>query len=278
MRSISWILAGVSLAVSTSAFAQSREELLAGRRCDGELTFVIGRDSNASDPLAAVDGRRQQVRQVGREEYELSGPGRFTRDDTDRARPFTYTCRVDLRSGRIDARYRWTNDGGGGFDRPGSSAPATRPSFGGNGMPEGTLWQAGAIVGRGSRKGLDVDGGNRADTAKIHLWEYGGGSNQRWEIIDLGRNHYAIVNQATDKVLQVNRGELADGASITQSRWNSTDHQRWRIERTSGDYYRIVNVNSGKCLDVEGAATGNGARIQQWSCSGGDNQAWKIDK
>lgn len=278
MRWMTFALAGVSLLVSSAAFAQSREELLAGRRCDGELNFVIGRDANASDPLAAVDGRRQQVRQIGREEFELTGPGRFTRDSTDRARPFTYVCRVDLRSGRIDAQYRWANDGGG-FDRPGPSPapPPVRSRFGDDG-PEGTLWQSGALIGRGSRKGIDIEGGGRADSAKIQLWQYGGGSNQRWEVIDVGRGQYAIINQSTDKVLQVSRGDLADGAALSQSRWTGADHQRWRFERTSSDFYRIVNVNSGKCIDVEAAATSNGAKIQQWNCSGGDNQAWKFEK
>jgi hypothetical protein len=261
--------------------------MLAVRRCDSELNFILARDNGGRNPDANIDGRRSQARQTSDTQWELSGPGTFVRDSNDRGRPFTYTCRVDVRSGQVTARYQWTGNSAwdNEYDQPNSGYPppstSSRWGWGNrntNSTPQGNVWASGGIISKNSNKGLDVEGRSRRDSANVQQWEFGGGDNQRWDLIDLGRGEFAIVSQGSAKVLDVANNSVDDGASIVQFRWNGGDNQRWRLERAGGGFFEIVNVGSGKCLDVEGKKTDNGANVQQWSCGGGANQLWRIQR
>ena len=224
------------------------------------------------------------VRQGSGSQWELSGPGTYMRDSNDRGRPFTYTCRVDVRSGRVDARYQWSATAWDtAYDRQDSGFPTTSQGSGSGretrpGGPPGRVWASGGIISRNSGKGLDVEGRSTKDAANVQQWEFGGGSNQLWDFVDIGRGQFAIVSQGSNKVLEVANSRGEDGTNIIQNHWNGGDDQRWRIERVGGGFFEIINVHSGKCMDVEGKKTENGANIQQWSCGGGANQVWKIQQ
>jgi hypothetical protein len=285
--------AAAPLVVSSLAYAQSyrqsnqtSDRMLAIRRCDSELNFIMARDNGGQNPDANIDRRRSQARQTSDTQWQLSGPGTFVRDSNDRGRPFTYTCRVDVDSGQVTARYQWTgNSSGTDYDGEDSEYPplpqesesgssrASRP-----GRPPGRVWTSGGIISRNSGKGLDVKGASTQDAATVQQWEFGGGPNQLWDLVDIGGGQFAIVSQGSNKVLEVANSRGEDGTKIIQNHWNGGDDQRWRIERKDNGFFEIVNVRSGKCMDVEGKKTENGAIIQQWSCGGGANQLWRIQR
>jgi len=283
--------AAAPLLVSSLAYAQSSRQtnqssdrMLAIRRCDSELNFIMARDNGGGNPDAKIDGRRSQARQTSDTQWDLSGPGTFVRDSNDRGRPFTYTCQVDIRSGQVTARYQWAGTAWDtGDDRQDSGYPPASQGSGSAssresrpGGPPGRVWASGGIISRNSGKGLDVEGRSTKDAASVQQWEFGGGSNQMWDLIDIGRGQFAIVSQGSNKVLEVANSRGEDGTKIIQNHWNGGDDQRWRIERADNDFFEIINVHSGKCMDVEGKKTENGAIIQQWSCGGGANQLWRI--
>src|SRR5262245_35252151 len=54
--------------------------------------------------------------------------------------------------------------------------------------PQGRTFFSGGILARVSGKGLDVKDRSTEDGAPVQLWDYVGGPNQAWNIIDLGRN------------------------------------------------------------------------------------------
>jgi hypothetical protein len=286
------VVAAVPLTLSPVAYGQTSrqsseptsDQLLATRRCDSELDFIMARDNGGRNPDAVVDARRSTVREGSGSQWALSGPGTYMRDSNDRGRPFTYTCRVDVRSGRVDARYQWSGTGWDTeYDRQDSGfPPASQGSGSGRetrpGGPPGRVWVSGGIISRNSGKGLDVEGRSTKDAANVQQWEFGGGSNQLWDFVDIGRGQFAIVSQGSNKVLEVANSRGEDGTNIIQNHWNGGDDQRWRIERVGGGFFEIINVHSGKCIDVEGKRTENGANIQQWSCGGGANQVWKIQQ
>lgn len=288
------VVAAVPLTLSPVAYGQTSRpsseptsgQLLATRRCDSELNFIMARDNGGGNPDVAVDARRRTVRQGSGSQWQLSGPGTYVRDSNDRGRPFTYTCSVDVRSGRVDARYQWSGTGGdttydlqdSGYPPPlqGSGSGSGRESRPGG--PPGRVWASGGIISRNSGKGLDVEGRSTKDAANVQQWEFGGGSNQLWDFVDLGRGQYAIVSQGSNKVIEVANSRGEDGTNIIQNHWNGGDDQRWRLERVGNGFFEIINVHSGKCIDVEGKKTENGANIQQWACGGGTNQLWKIQQ
>jgi hypothetical protein len=262
---------------------QTSDQMLAARRCESELNFIIARDNGGRNPEANIDRRRSQARQTSDTQWELSGPGTFVRDSNDNGRPFNFNCRVDVRSGQVTARYQWTGNSNWDNDRQGSGSPPLPQSSDSRtgqesrpGGPPGRIWASGGIISRNSGKGLDVKDRSTEDGAHVQQWEFGGGSNQLWDIVDIGHGQFAIVSQGSNKILEVANSRGEDGTNIIQNHWNGGDDQRWRIERQANGLFEIVNVRSGKCMDVEGKGTQNGANIQQWSCSGAPNQLWRI--
>jgi hypothetical protein len=274
-----FVVALISLLfLSTPALAQSADQLMVMRRCSGELNVVMSRDIGGRNPQAVMEEPQMKVRQTSSNQFDVSGPGRYTREPNDRGRPFTYRCTVEIRSGRVNAHYQWS---GGGFDngynRPAAPPPPSSGNGGGVGFaPQGRIWASGGIISRASSKGLDVQDRSTSDGANVQQWEYGGNPNQSWDIVDLGRGEYAIVSEGSTKVLDVMGHSRQDGGDVIQFRWNGGSNQRWRFEQTANGFFQIVNVGSGKCLDVRDKRADNGANIEQWSCSGATNQSWRI--
>ena len=249
-------------------------------RCENELDFILARDVGGRSPDTVLDYRRANARQPSTNAWELSGTGRFIRDANDRARTFTYTCSVDMRSGRVNANYKWAGTAfDDEYDRPNAAYPPAYSDARGGNVPQGRLWFSGGIISRTSGKGLDVQNRSRSDEAAVQQWEYTGGANQVWDIIDLGRGEYAIISQLSNKALDVDTASADNGARVIQYRWHAGDTQRWRFERRGEGFFQIVNVASGRCLDVENSSRENGASVQQWDCNAGaNNQGWKLAK
>jgi hypothetical protein len=266
---VAFVLAG-----ARPASAQSDPRDAALSRCQQELQYRMGREAGGRQPDAAIDERRTQVNQLSSGETRVRGNGRYTRDNNDRGRDFTYDCTYNNRNNSARATYNWSGSGSGGgqypdpgYDRPPSGAYP----------PTGRVFFSGGIVSRLSNKCLDVEGGSNRNEANVQQWSCSGGSNQMWDVVDLGRGEYSIVNQRSNKALTVGGGG-SDGANIEQNRWSGGDNQRWRLERAGDGAYRIVSQATRSCLDVQGAKREDGANIQTWGCSGGANQTWLLRK
>ena len=283
------IAAGFALSLSVGVAGSTKASgpkwdpsQMAVTRCEQELQYRVGREAGGRSPQVAIDSRRAQVRQASHAETRVSGPARYMRDSNDRGRDLTFDCTFNSRIGSTQATYRWAGPGWGGpYPDPGYDD--NRPGGGSNrpdgGYPAGgRVFFTGGIVNRNSNMCLDVEGRSNRDAANVQQWGCSGGSNQRWNVIDLGRGDYAIISQGSNKALDVAGGSNRDGANVQQYRYQSGDNQRWRLERAGNGAYRIINAASGKCLDVEGARRVDGANVQQWSCGGGTNQTWILKK
>jgi hypothetical protein len=243
-------------------------------RCSQELQYRMSRDVGGRQPDARIDERRAQISQSGRE-TRVRGNGRYIRDYNDRGRDFSFDCRFDSRNNSARTTYTWTGSNWNGAypdPDPGYNRPPT-----GAYPPSGRVFFSGGIVSRLSSKCLDVESASNRSNANIQQWGCSGGSNQLWDIVDLGRGEYSIISQRSNKALTVGGGS-SDGANVAQDRWQGGDSQRWRLERAGNGSYRIVSVATNSCLDVEGAKREDGANIQVWGCSGGANQTWLLRK
>ena len=275
MRSGAIASLGLALALlgppPASAQWDPRDEAVG--RCQQELQYQMGREVGGRQPNASIDERRAQITRVSNTETRVRGNGRYMRDNNDRGRDFSFDCTFNSRNNSARATYNWSGSGWGGqypdsgYDRP----PA------GGYPPTGRVFFSGGIVSRLSGKCLDVEGRSNRDAANVQQWSCSGGSNQRWDVIDLGRGQFSIISQGSNKALTVS-GRSGDGANVEQFRWNGGDNQRWRVERAGDGAYRLVSVSNNSCLDVEGAKRDDGANIQLWGCSGGANQTWLFRK
>jgi hypothetical protein len=243
-------------------------------RCQQELQYRMGRESSGRQPDAALDERRLQITRASNSETRVRGNGRFMRDHNDRGRDFTFDCTYNERNNSARVNYTWAGSGWGGAPYPDSGYEG--PPSGGY-PPTGRIFFSGGIVSRLSNLCLDVEGGSNRNQANVQQWGCSGGSNQLWDVIDLGRGEYSIINQRSNKALTVASGG-SDGANIEQNRWSGGDNQRWRLERAGNGAYRIISRATNSCVDVEGAKREDGANIQTWSCSGGANQTWLFRK
>ena len=271
---LSTLAIGVVLAGARPASAQWDPRDAALSRCQQELQYRISREAGGRQPDTSIDERGAQINQLSNGEVRVRGKGRYTRDNNDRGRDFTFDCTYNDRNNSARATYNWSGAGWGGgqYPDPGYDRP---PS--GVYPPTGRVFFSGGIASRVSNKCLDVEGGSNRNEANVQQWSCSGGSNQLWDVIDLGRGEYSIINQRSNKALTV-AGSGRDGANIEQNRWSGGDNQRWRLERAGNGAYRIISLATSSCLDVEGARREDGANIQTWGCSGGANQTWLFRK
>ncbi|WP_250004896.1 ricin-type beta-trefoil lectin domain protein [Actinoplanes sp. M2I2] len=121
---------------------------------------------------------------------------------------------------------------------------------------------AGALVGAGSGRCLDVPGSNSANGTQPVIWDCTGAANQRWT--------------ASGQTLQA-LGKCLDsptnaGAGTKAQLWDCSGaaNQRWNRNANG----TVSNVASGLCLDVSANATAAGSLVQLWTCTAGANQVW----
>jgi hypothetical protein len=135
------------------------------------------------------------------------------------------------------------------------------------------------IIAKHSAKSMDVSGNSLNDGANVHQWDYVGGNNQRWNVLDGGGGLFKLQAVHSGRCLDVDAGGgTTNGARVQQ--WNcaaNTANMKFRLLRLADGAYELRPSHSNKCLDVSGVSTANGALIHQWDCVGGANQQWRFE-
>jgi mannan endo-1,4-beta-mannosidase len=134
------------------------------------------------------------------------------------------------------------------------------------------------IVNRNSGKVLDVNGASLAYGAPVIQYWFWGGSNQQWQVINLGNGYYKIVNRNSNQLLDISGSSTSSGSKVVQWSDNNGNSQQWQIVDAGSGYYKIVNKNSGQVLDVNECSTADGASLIQWPYNNGYNQQWQLIK
>jgi hypothetical protein len=119
----------------------------------------------------------------------------------------------------------------------------------------------------------DVADWSTVDKGNVIAWHYNGGSNQQWNIINVGSGYYKIVNVNSGKCLDVVGQSLLPEANVQQYTCHGGDNQQWKIVPKGPGYYQIVakltaalSPADRMCLDVTGNTSLDGANIQQFGC------------
>ncbi len=146
---------------------------------------------------------------------------------------------------------------------------------GGGTISEGTY----NIINRNSGKYLDVEDLGTSDGTNVQQWTSTGGTNQQWEITDVGDGYYRLSPaHATSKALDVEGISTDDGANVHIWEYLSGANQQWRFNDAGDGYYQIEARHSGKLLEVAGASTDDGANVQQWPNNGHHCQHWSLQQ
>ena len=124
-------------------------------------------------------------------------------------------------------------------------------------------------------KCLDVSGVSAASGANVHIWDYTGGSNQKWDIEYLNNGYYSMKAVHSGKALDVYGGYNTAGTNVQQWDWNGSNAQQWVLKDAGDGYFYIIN-RSGLYLDVNGGSSANGTNVQGWLGNSTTAQKWKF--
>ena len=149
-----------------------------------------------------------------------------------------------------------------------TAAPTIHVPFG---VPDGYYRLASAVD---NSKGLDIAGVSTDNGANAHLWAYGGGSNQKFEL-KYQNGYYTLMALHSGKYIDVVNGSNVAGTNVQQYQGNGSDAQQWML-KDAGDGYAYVINKSGLYLDVNGAFSDNGTNVQVWTGNGSAAQKWKL--
>ena len=79
-----------------------------------------------------------------------------------------------------------------------------------------------------SGKCVDINGLGTANGTKVQLWDYVGGSNQKFSITATDSGYYRITpTHATGSCLDVEGVSTADGANVHLWQWLGGSNQQW---------------------------------------------------
>lgn len=149
-----------------------------------------------------------------------------------------------------------------------TAAPTIHVPFG---VPDGYYRLASAVD---NSKGLDIAGVSADNGANAHLWAYGGGSNQKFEL-KYQNGYYTLMALHSGKYIDVVNGSNVAGTNVQQYQGNGSDAQQWML-KDAGDGYAYVINKSGLYLDVNGTFSDNGTNVQVWTGNGSAAQKWKL--
>jgi hypothetical protein len=128
---------------------------------------------------------------------------------------------------------------------------------------------------------LDVWGASGADGAKVCLYDYHGGSNQRFTVSQDAQGYYTITNTSSKKALDVWGALAVSGASVSQYKSHNNANQKWyAVEESGGTYsfHTALGLSAGKdlALDVWGGADQNAANLTIYTYHKGQNQLFRL--
>ncbi|ULR48551.1 RICIN domain-containing protein [Streptomyces deccanensis] len=126
-----------------------------------------------------------------------------------------------------------------------------------------------------SDKVLDVEGISNVDGAKVQIWDYWGGGNQRWRMEPVGDGYVRLIAQHVDKVMDVEGISTAQGARLHQWKWWGGDNQRFLPEVYGGTHIKLTAKHSGKVLEVESDVLGAPVYQGGW-VDGHSRQLWRF--
>ena len=123
---------------------------------------------------------------------------------------------------------------------------------------------------------VDDPGNSTATGTQLILWTSNGGSNQKWQLTNLGGDVVRLTSALNGLTLGVRGGSTGNGGIVEQNTWTGATSQQWHLSATGGGYYTLTNKNSGLVLDDPGGSTNAGTGLMQFQYGGGSIDQWRF--
>lgn len=147
--------------------------------------------------------------------------------------------------------------------------------------PQGYVFIVSALAG-GRSVALDVTSGNTTLGTRLEIWQYNGGQNQAFRLMQaaaLSPGKKAITNAyAHGNSMDVPAGSVAPDTRLQTWPANNGDNQRFEFIHKGNGRYKIKVVHSGMYMDLQYGFQGDGGNIIQYSSTEGSNQLWYLQK
>jgi hypothetical protein len=114
---------------------------------------------------------------------------------------------------------------------------------------------------------LDIDHASKDDRAKLIVYPYHGGDNQKFKFTSQGY----IQSIHSGKVLDVEEG-CHQGHKIIQYSAHGGDNQKWKYHKDG----TIRLEGHDLCIDIENGSREKNAHLIAWPHHGNSNQRWKL--
>ena len=123
---------------------------------------------------------------------------------------------------------------------------------------------------------VDDPGYSTASGTQMILYPSNGGTNQKWQLTNLGGNVVKLTCVSSGLALGVRGAATGNGGIVEQETWTGATSQQWLLTATGGGYYTLTNKNSGLVLDDPGGSTNAGTGLMQFTYGGGTIDQWKL--
>ena len=130
------------------------------------------------------------------------------------------------------------------------------------------------IINEASGKVLGDPGFSTSNGTSMIQWQLTGGSNEQWNLVQVGNGNVEIVNAYSGLALD-NALSTSLGTDIGQWQPYGGLNQQWYIAPQGNGLVAIENAYSYQVLD-NALSTSNGTVIGQWQWYGGANQQWVL--
>jgi uncharacterized protein (DUF697 family) len=131
------------------------------------------------------------------------------------------------------------------------------------------------LYNKASGKAIDIVDFKSSDGAKLQLWDYVGGSNQKWTLAKVSDDLFRIVSLHCNKVIDI-PDSIESGYPLQIWSYWGGENQKFRLEQRSDDTFTIFASHTSYAVSASEANHGNGVGLFTEAYSGKDFQDWRF--
>ena len=139
------------------------------------------------------------------------------------------------------------------------------------------------IIGKNSRKALDVRDGSISAGSGIQIFTSNGTCAQKWRVEKFDNGQYELLSSCSDLAIDIPGGDIVSGKALQLWGRNESGAQRWNITAvnktelsTTGQYELVSKLNTNKVIDVAGGEIKNSTKVQIYDRNNSNAQRWVV--